>query len=279
MKDDDNSINLEKKVAVVTGGGRGIGRAAAIQLAKAGAAVVVTARTAAEIQETADQIQQEGGQALARAADVADWPSMQKLAQETTEAFGPADIVVANASIINPVGDTWEVDPDEWAKNLTVNLIGAFNATRAFLPAMTKRDKGVLVFVSSGAATHPVPGWSAYCAAKAGLDHFARNVASELEQRGLSIRVHFFYPGVVATAMQEKIRQSSKEQFPLVDKFQDYQEQGVLRPPEEPGTVIRWLATPLAADLHGQAASIDDAKIRERVAADLGIPPFKGRGE
>jgi 3-oxoacyl-[acyl-carrier protein] reductase len=270
---------LEGKVAVVTGGGRGIGRAAATLLARAGAAVVVAARTAEQVEETANLIHQEGGHALAIPADVSDWAAAQRLAEETARAFGPADIVVASAGVIDPVGHTWEIAPPDWARNLTINLTGAFHIVRAFVPPMVSHRSGVVIFVSSGAATHPVPGWSAYCAAKAGLDHFACNLAAEIDERGLLIRVHTMYPGIVATAMQERIRAMSEEQFSQVDKFRTYYEDGWLRPPEEPAALIWWLATPMAADCHGRVVSMDDDAIRSRMAADLGVPLFKGRGE
>jgi NAD(P)-dependent dehydrogenase (short-subunit alcohol dehydrogenase family) len=270
---------LDGKVAVVTGAGRGIGRAAAILLARAGAAVALAARTAEQIEETAEHIRKEGNKALAVPADVSDWTAVQRLAVEVERAFGPVGIVVANAGVIEPVGDTWELEPATWARNLTINLTGAFHTARAFLPAMVSLRQGIMIFVSSGAATHPVPGWSAYCAAKAGLDHFARNLASEIDGRGLSIRVHTLYPGIVATPMQEQIRGLSRSQFGSGDRFRAYHADGWLRPPEEPGTLIWWLATPMAADLHGQVASMDDASIRSRLAADFGMQPFKGRGE
>lgn len=274
-----NEARFEGKVAVVTGGGRGVGRAAAILLARAGAAVVVTARTEAEVEETAELIRREGGRARAIVADVSDWAAVQQLATKTERVLGPAEIVVASAGVINPVGDTWMVEPTDWAQNISINLTGAFYSARAFLPAMVSGRSGILIFVSSGAATHPIPGWGAYCAAKAGLEHFASNLAEEINQRALPLRVHVLHPGVVNTAMQEKIRSFASDQFPLVDKYRTYYEEGWLRPPEEPGTLIWWLATPMAADFHGQVVSIEDAEIRSRMAADLGIPPFKGRGE
>jgi NAD(P)-dependent dehydrogenase (short-subunit alcohol dehydrogenase family) len=270
---------LDGKVAVVTGGGRGVGRAAAITLARAGADVIVTARTAAEIEETAQQIAGDGGRARAIPADVSDWPAVEQLARETAQAFGPADIVVANAGVIHPVGDTWEVAPEDWAQNLQINLVGMFHTVRAFLPGIVERGHGVLILTSSGAAAHPVPGWSAYCAAKAGLDHFARNLTAEIDQRDLPIRIHVFYPGIVATAMQQEIRQVSEREFSRVTQFRSYHEQGWLRPPEEPAALIWWLATPMAAELHGQVVSIDDAAIRRRLAQDLGLAPFQGRGD
>jgi NAD(P)-dependent dehydrogenase (short-subunit alcohol dehydrogenase family) len=186
---------------------------------------------------------------------------------------------VANAGVIEPVGDTWEVEPREWSQNLNINLTGVFYTVRAFLPAMVTRGRGVLIFTSSGAATHPVAGWSAYCAAKAGLNHFVRNLAAEIEERGLDIRVHTFYPGIVDTAMQERIRGKSTEAFTGADKYRGYHERGWLRPPEEPAALVWWLATPMAAEFHGKAVNIDDPTIRRRMAEDLGLQPFAGRGE
>jgi NAD(P)-dependent dehydrogenase (short-subunit alcohol dehydrogenase family) len=273
-----DEARLDGKVAVVTGGGRGIGRATATVLARAGAAVVVAARTAREIEETAEAIRRGGGQALAIPTDVSGWPAVERLTEETKRAFGPADIVVANAGILAPVGDAWTVEPGDWVRNLDVNLTGAFYTARAFLPAMVERESGVLIFVSSGAATHPIPGWSAYCAAKAGLDHFVRNLAAEIDQQHLPIRVHALYPGVVDTQMQAQIRQMDRERFSQVDKFRAYHQQGVLRPPEEPATLVGWLVTPMATEFHGQAVSIDDVNVRRRLADDLGVPMFGARG-
>ncbi|MGD2104949.1 MAG: SDR family NAD(P)-dependent oxidoreductase, partial [Anaerolineae bacterium] len=107
---------LDGQVAVVTGGGRGIGRATAITLARAGASVVVTARTTSEIESTAAEIRAKGGSARAFPADVSDWEAVLRLARETQDAFGPPDVVVANAGVVEPVGDTWEVAPDAWAQ-------------------------------------------------------------------------------------------------------------------------------------------------------------------
>ncbi len=270
---------LEGRVAVVSGGGRGIGRAAAILLGAAGASVVVTARTKSEIEETAERIRTENGSARAFPADVSEWEDVRRLAAETERVFGPVDIVVANAGVIEPVGYTWAVAPRTWSRNLKVNLTGAFYTARAFLPSMIDRDVGVLIFTSSGAATHPVAGWSAYCAGKAGLDHFVRSLAAEVDERSLSIRVHSFYPGVVDTSMQKRIRQKSEEEFARVDPYRRYHEAGALRPPREPAALVWWLATPMADEFHGRPVSIDDPAVRRRLAEDLGLPLFRGRDE
>lgn len=277
MADSVQESRLDGKVAVVTGGGRGIGRAAAIRLAEAGASVMVSARTESEIESTADRIRHGGGKASAYPADVSEWDAMRELAREAERLLGPPDILVANAGVIEPVGPAWEVGPEAWARNLKVNLIGAFYTVRAFLPAMVDRNSGVLIFTSSGAATHPVVGWSAYCAAKAGMDHLVRNLAEELEEHDLSIRVHALYPGVVDTSMQKQIRGKPEERFPHVERFRRYHEEGILRPAEEPGALIWWLATPMAAEYDGRAVSIDDPHIRARLAEDLGSPQFADR--
>jgi 3-oxoacyl-[acyl-carrier protein] reductase len=271
--------SLRGKAVVVTGGGRGIGRATAQVLARAGANVMVTARTADEIADTVAEIGRQGGRAVSFAADVSNWLAMRQLAEETARVLSPAEIVVINASVVHPVADTWTVEPADWARNVEINLTGAFYTARAFLPGMVGQGQGTLIFVSSGAAVHTVPGWSAYAAAKAGMEQFAHNLASELDQRDVPVRVHVLHPGIVATSMQERVRQVSAEQFPLVEQYRKYHEKGYLRPPEQPARLIWWLATPMAADLRGQVVSIDDPAIRSRVATDLGGASLPSRGE
>jgi NAD(P)-dependent dehydrogenase (short-subunit alcohol dehydrogenase family) len=208
---------------------------------------------------------------------VADYASVQNLAQETERAFGPADIVVANASVVAPVDQMWKIDPRDWANIVQVNLTGAFFTARAFLPSMMQRKQGILIFVSSGAATHPVVGWGAYCASKAGLDMLAQTLAAESDTAQAGIRVHALYPGIVDTQMQADIRSASTEQFPQVDRYRAYKEKGRLRSPEEPAQMIWWLSTSLTADYHGQILSLDDPAVRERMARDLSTEPLGGR--
>ncbi len=262
--------NLNGQVAVITGGGRGIGRAAAVLLAEKGAAVVTAARSAGEIEETARIIQGRGGQSAAVPTNVAEWQQAQRLSQETERAFGPADVLVVNAGVVQPFGMTWDTVPEEWANNINVNLIGAYYTVRAFLPAMVARAKGTIILVSSGAANHPFLGLGAYASAKAGLNHFARNLSAELAEQKIPLRVYILQPGVVDTRMQATMRGTTAEEFPAVERFREYHTGGVLRAPEEPAKLIYWLAASFAADLTGQIISIDDPVIRKRVAEDLG---------
>lgn len=270
----DQRARLDGQVAVVVGASRGIGRAAAVRLASAGATVAVVARGRAGLEETAAAARSGGAEVVAFEADAADWESVAHAAENVARTLRPPNIVVFTAGVLEPVGECWEVDPRQWADNIKIDLVGAFHTARAFLPAMVERGSGTLIFTSSGAAVHTVPGWSAYCAAKAGLDHFVHNLAAELDERGTSVRAHILYPGITDTRMQEEIRTMNESRFPDVGRFREYHRRGLLRPPEEPAVLIWWLATPMAADLRGKVANMDDPVILRRVSRDLGLPQF-----
>jgi NAD(P)-dependent dehydrogenase (short-subunit alcohol dehydrogenase family) len=163
---------LENQVAIVTGAGRGIGKAAALALARAGAAVVLAARSEGEINGTADEIKQQGGRVLAVPTDVSDMVQIDHLLVLTLRAFGKVDILINNAATVNPLGKVWEVSPRAWQQSLEVNLLGPFLCTRTVLPHMLERGSGRIINVSSGAAESNLEGASAYTAGKAGLERF-----------------------------------------------------------------------------------------------------------
>ncbi len=169
------------------------------------------------------------------AADVADWASTQNLATETTDWAGSPDVLVVTAGAIQPAGKVWEVSPDQWAGCVQVNLVGAFNTLRAFLPDMVAGAASAggapprgatVVLVSTGVTRYVVPGWSAYGAAKSGLDYLGRNLQAELDLEGLPISVYTVYPGVVDTPMQETIRGMTPEEFPDVERIRRMHEEG-----------------------------------------------------
>ena len=247
---------LAGKVAIVTGAGRGIGAAAAFTLGEAGVSVVLAARTVAQAEANARQISVAGGKAVAMACDVSDYAACQRLVHETTRHFGPPDVLVNNAGVIEPIGMVGETDPTEWARSIEINLIGAYYAIRAVLPGMIERGHGDIINVSSGAALRPQEGWSAYCAGKAGLAMLTRSI--DLEHRAAGIRVFGFQPGTTDTDMQVTIRASGINMVSKIPREQ-------LTPVAHPARAIVYLCTREADDLAGREFSLRDDDFRRRI--------------
>ncbi len=260
---------LPGQVAVVTGGGRGIGRATALLLAEEGARVAVLARTEAQVRRVAEEIRARGSVALPLSVDVSRWESAEQAIARVLDTFGRVDILINNAGIIEPVIPAHRVDPHAWAYNIDVNLKGAFFMARAVLPTMLEQGHGVIINVGSGAAYNVVTSWSAYCAAKAGLVHFTRVLAAELE--GTGVRVNSVRPGVVDTEMQHRLRSVPAEDFgpSNLERFRRLKEEGQLLPPEYPAQLIVWLCTDEAAHIHGQEADIYELSWRQQARISI----------
>jgi NAD(P)-dependent dehydrogenase (short-subunit alcohol dehydrogenase family) len=252
------------QVAVVTGASRGIGRATALALAAAGARVVLAARGAEALAAVAREVEQAGGEALALPADVADERQAEALIAGTLARFGQLDILINNAGVIGPIAPAWQTVPAAWRRTVDVNLFGVFAPTHFALPAMIARGRGQIVSVTSGAGSPGtvITGWSAYSAAKAGVDHFTRVLAAETRPHG--IRVNAVAPGVTDTAMQEEIRAAPEELFGRENaaRFRRLHAEGQLRPPEAPARLILWVLT--QPDMTGQIVNIADEETRRR---------------
>ncbi len=198
-----NPTPLEGKVAIITGAGRGIGRAIAIAYAKAGAAVVCSARSGAQIEETAALIEQAGGQALAQVADVGDYASLATLFQRASEEYGGIDIVVANAGVATEQRRIEDSDPESWRKTIDINLTGAYYTVHAAIAHLRKRGAGKIIMVGSGQRNRPAPGFSAYSCSKSGMWMLTQSLALELHEYNIS--VNELIPGPVKTDMTRDV--------------------------------------------------------------------------
>ncbi|MCP5281281.1 MAG: SDR family oxidoreductase [Rhodoferax sp.] len=196
-----HALTLAGKVAVITGAGRGIGRAIAMAYARAGAAVVCGARSRGEIEATVALIAANGGTASACVADVCSHASMQALFQHAAGIHGGVDIVVANAGGGFHAHHVADADPVQWAETIQTNLIGAFHTAHAAIPHLRARGAGKLIFMGSGARNDTVPGMSAYAASKLALWKLTQVLAMELHAYRIS--VNELIPGPVKTAMTD----------------------------------------------------------------------------
>lgn len=183
---------LQGQVALVTGGGRGIGANIARELAAAGAHVTVTGRTREEVDAVAEEI---GGRAL-----VGDVSKREDVERWFAEA-GPLDLLVNNAGIAPDETTAWEMEPDEWWHVFEVDVLGVYLCCRAVIPGMIERGRGRIVNVASGSAYLPGPTDTAYSAAKAAVHRFSEGLANQLEPYG--IPAFSISPGLVQTRMTE----------------------------------------------------------------------------
>lgn len=202
----DTMSEFNNQVVFITGASRGIGAATARHMASLGASVVLLARSIQAIEAQAQQICQQGGQALALACDVADAHSVEQAVAQARDAFGSITVLVNNAGVIDPIAKLHQTDIAAWSRAIDVNVKGVYLASRAVIPGMLDAGRGTVINISSGAAYSALEGWSAYCATKAAVLSLTRSLHKEYGDRGL--RALGLSPGTVATAMQDRIRDS-----------------------------------------------------------------------
>jgi 3-oxoacyl-[acyl-carrier protein] reductase len=189
-------VPLAGHVALVIGGGRGLGREIALTFARAGADVVVTARTATQIQDTAGEVESLGRRALTVVANVAKEDSVQAMVDQALEGFGQIDILVNNAGM-SVYGPFVRQKASDWRAMIDTNLMGTLFCTHAVVPHMLEREGGLIINVSSVAGIHGLPNEAVYCASKHGVKGFTDALARELKDEG--IRVCGIYPGGMDT--------------------------------------------------------------------------------
>ena len=194
---------LHGKIALVTGAGRGIGRAVAADWAAAGAAVALVARSVDELEAVAGEITAAGGQALVAPADVTDPSAIAQACTATVEAFGGISLVLANAGGTFPHGTVADGDYDAWRDTFTLNVDGVYLTAQAAIPHLRARGGGKILVMGSGAGRRAGPGWGPYASAKAAVSMLVRVLAQEL--RAERIAVNEIIPGPVHTVLADKV--------------------------------------------------------------------------
>jgi NAD(P)-dependent dehydrogenase (short-subunit alcohol dehydrogenase family) len=269
-------VNEATQVAIVTGGGRGIGQAVATALAAHGFAVAVVARSGGEVERATAAIQSRGGRATALVADVARAESAEETVAEAERRLGGACHILVNAAgIAGPVAEVADIDLDSWRATIDINLTGAFAMSRAVLPALRTRRSGRIVNVTSGLARRAQPGLGAYSVSKAGLLHLTRVIDAEAKHDG--VRAFAVEPGVVRTAMSDSLMSLNEPgvQASVVQMFKDAEAGPGFSDPEDAARLIELLATGQADDLAGEACSLYDPEVRARIfeANSAGLSP------
>jgi NAD(P)-dependent dehydrogenase (short-subunit alcohol dehydrogenase family) len=247
----DSTKLLAGQVALVTGAGRGIGRASAVALARAGAAVGVLSRSSDELLATVAEVEALGGRALAVPADVTDRSAVAAAVAQIGDQFGAVDLLVNNAGRNSVFGPLWEVEPTEWWTDVTVNLFGPFLCSAAVLPAMIARGSGRIVNIVSGTAGRPFPHNSAYAASKAALVRLTDCLAAETGGR---VSVFALGPGTVRTQLATGLERSEAGRRWLSGVIDQLR----FTPVETAAAAVVWLGSGRADALSGRWVDAGD---------------------
>jgi 3-hydroxybutyrate dehydrogenase len=256
-------MGLQKRVALVTGASRGIGKAIALALAHEGAAVALGARSMDELEQVAAIVRGEGGRALPVTLDVANKVSIEEAVNHTTTELGSIEILVNNAGIAESV-KTVDMDDDFWERHLRINLTGAFWMTKACLPGLIENGWGRIINIASTAGKVGFLYTAAYCASKHGLLGFTRALALEMARN--NITVNAICPGFVATEMAMRSAANIAKKTGLSEeeakaKLAKLSPQNRLIEPEEVARVAIMLSSEEARGINGQAINVDGGAV------------------
>ena len=255
MPDLPAAFDLTGKTALVTGASRGIGRAIAEALAAAGAAVVLSSRTQADLDAVAAEIEAAGGRALAVAAHTGSDDAVEALVARATEAFGGVDVLVNNAAANPHYGPALGATAAQWDKIFDVNVKGYARTIRAVAPGMKAHGGGSVINVASVAGERPLPGMGVYCVSKAAVLMLTDVLAAELARDG--IRVNAIVPGFVKTAFSQVLWENegtAQRTLQLVPQRR-------MAEPDELGPLALYLASGASAFVTGARVRIDGGQL------------------
>ncbi|MXZ92599.1 MAG: SDR family oxidoreductase [Chloroflexi bacterium] len=200
-------MKLDSQVAIITGAGRGIGRAIALAYARQGAKLALAARSQSELQEAVSAASELGAEAIAVPTDVTSQEDAERLARSALDKFGRIDVLVNNAGISGPIGPLQGNDIADWISTVTVNLTGTFLVCRAVIPVMLEQTSGKIINLSGAGAANAWSNMSAYCSSKAAVVRLTEVLAQELD--GSGITVNALGPGSVHTSMWDQMTEQA----------------------------------------------------------------------
>jgi NAD(P)-dependent dehydrogenase (short-subunit alcohol dehydrogenase family) len=251
--------DLSGQVALVTGGGRGIGRVFAQTLAAAGARVAVAARSEDELAHTLALVEQAGGHAMAVPLDVTDQRAVERAVTIIEQQLGPVTLLVNNAGVCGPVDPLWDVDPEDWWRTIDINLRGSFLCAHAVLPNMIERRQGRIINIASYAGVFRWPLVSAYSVSKAALVKLTENLA--VETKRLGVAVFAVHPGIVTIGLTEHAMTTPSSKSPTgraMGWLRQEVEAGRAVPPERGADLVLRLASGQADALSGRYLTVHD---------------------
>ena len=262
-------MELDSAVAIVTGAGRGIGRAIAREYASHGAKVALASRTASQLDAVAREISGEGGAALAVPTDVTDRESVARLVNRAESELGDVDILVNCAGSYGAIGPVYECSADAWLRDITINLYGVFLCSHVLLPRMLARDRGYVINLIGGGTASPLAYGSAYGSSKAAVMRLTETMALELAETG--VKVFAMSPGLVRTAMVASLVESSGGQRWAAESVNAMFDEGRDVPPTFAAAMAVQLVSGKLDGLAGRAvrADRDDAEELERTTGEI----------
>lgn len=258
---------LAGQTAIVTGAGRGLGRAIAVELASEAAAVVVVARSGAEVDETVALVQSSGGRAVGVVMDVTDGAAFTHAVAKVSEVMGPVNLLVNNAAVVAPLGPAWQVSLDEWWRQMETNVLGPMNGAHAVLPAMTAARSGRIVNIVSGVGLNAIENMSAYATSKAALIRLTEALA--IDAAGYGVTVFALDPGFMTTAMTQYLAHSESGQRWTPQTASLFDSPAHV-PVDRAASLVATLATGIADKLTGRFLTVwDDVDDLTRRADDI----------
>lgn len=250
-----SEFELKNQVAMITGASQGIGRGIAKVFAQSRAKLVLVARNQDKLRNVVEEIRSEGGEVIFVVCDVTSLCDMQTAVQKAIDAYGKIDILVNNAGTIDPIAKFLDSDPSEWAKAISVNVMGVYHGIRLVAEHMRKQGSGKIINMSSGAANSALEGWSHYCSSKAAVKKLTECANKELQAFGID--VFGLSPGTVHTELIDKVYESKLNPVSRLDPSVHISTEWV-------GRAVRYLCSEDAKEFAGSDFSIKTEEGRRR---------------